>query len=815
MKNSIILILTLLMGSGLYAQYRVSTCEELNLRPLTVTDEGAVLDLLAIYIDGDASGLGGLGCWVHHHPNGKDYVITPHSWGREPTVAKMGLINGAMEAITDSRQKYLEYGTMNNNLYYILDDVRRPDRIGEAFWIINNNECWMQSGVPTMRSISQDDKKQTFAHEIGHCFNMENIQQFEEYYSQNHWFDESVAEYLSSEVYPTNNFEHRFSQLFDMSANFKQEYKAYVLWYYLANQRGVVSIVPLMNALAALSTKTLRLQHLRNIEFDKLFHNFYFDFMTDELPDSGGGIIPNNKITNFMEIFELVPGAPSQIKLDSIPSERLSSNFLQIPADYDLLLHPPTNSSDEVNFSILTPGQNVRDYSQYLEIQGFCDSEKSIEIVASHLNDDPVTGTIIEYELRERKGCCPAGLTVGENPSENELNGKFSFDYYIESNVVSRSAGEENSSPMNYYVNSKDGSMLLTKYYTDQVYGNKKSKDITGFEPEAVIMLPNRQTVAYVYDSNFNQKRAITIDMDQSSSNVLGGGIGATDINELLRNGSPNSVKPPRLPAGSPWHSNSSVFSYRYPEPSNPKELNLVSFYLSNDKTIITSPLPSFGFMVGYVLDSNGKNKKLVFTRVDKPNGDFIETHLVKIENKCYSFDGAGYKKMTLGGFGGVNEPARTKEEQQQTSDSNKSFMKRMEAINLQLMACGDDDGCVADKSKQLMALMKEQQDDAADRQRARSDAGGAGTDFLNNQQVIRDRTAVLTNQMITKNLECERLEDYYNHHKHGNASNERAARADWDHCKEDLKKLDKELEKLQCNMAKLMGYGDMLDNCE
>ena len=132
---ALFLICTLLVTLTLQAQYTVSRCEDLGLNPIEPRSDR---DILQIYLTGDEdTGIGGLGCWVHHHPNNKDYVVTPNSWGREPNPGRQSVINDVMEAMRLSREKYTEYGDMNRALYYILDDVERSTWRGKS--ILDNS----------------------------------------------------------------------------------------------------------------------------------------------------------------------------------------------------------------------------------------------------------------------------------------------------------------------------------------------------------------------------------------------------------------------------------------------------------------------------------------------------------------------------------------------------------------------------------------------------------------------------------------------------------------------------------------------------
>ena len=41
----------------------------------------------------ETDGVGGLGCWMHPHANGKDAIFTPYSWGRNPNLGKQGVLD--------------------------------------------------------------------------------------------------------------------------------------------------------------------------------------------------------------------------------------------------------------------------------------------------------------------------------------------------------------------------------------------------------------------------------------------------------------------------------------------------------------------------------------------------------------------------------------------------------------------------------------------------------------------------------------------------------------------------------------------------
>lgn len=141
-RPSLLLVCASFLLPNTVTAQRVSTCEELGLRPI---EPGTGNDLLRLLLETDK--FPERGCLVHHHPNGKDYVITPADWGESPVDRHRILIDDAMNAITVSRDKYVQYGTLNSALFYIFDNVSRGHVAGTTFWLIGN-ACWMVSGVP-------------------------------------------------------------------------------------------------------------------------------------------------------------------------------------------------------------------------------------------------------------------------------------------------------------------------------------------------------------------------------------------------------------------------------------------------------------------------------------------------------------------------------------------------------------------------------------------------------------------------------------------------------------------------------------------
>lgn len=784
-----------LLQFSLSAQYQVSTCEELGLRPI---EPGTGNDILKIYLETDKFPT--RGCWVHHHPNGRDYVVTPDNWGEFPVGENKQMIEDAMHAISDARKKYEQYGSMDNQLYYILDDVIRGGRAGEAFWVIGS-ECWMQSGVPMLWGESINNK-QVFAHEIGHCFVMENVPDLRTNYRLNNWFDESVSEYLSSEVYPTNNLEFRFSSNFDLdSIPFKQKYKAYPLWYYFVQKRGKSLVVPMMKYLAVLATREERLSYMRSSNFDRLYHDFLFDYYTRSLEDSGGGLIPiETRIKRRQDKIQLIPEAMTPMMLDTIPSERLSIYQVIIPPSHDVTIHPP-RTTNKIHFSILNNPDKIKNWNEPVLIEGYCDREREFRLLVSHLNTSEQRDIPIRYELDERVSCCTLTTAITDNPSPEELDGQFHFDYYIESEVEMMADGTTQTMPMNYFVNSRDGSMLLLRSFFMDNFG---SFEDDGMKADAVIWLANGQIVAYVQDKDFGQKRAITIDVNQTRADVMGPR--AINPEELLREGRNSGLSPAALPSDSPWSGQASAYTYYREERFDPGIRNLMTSYVSNDISVVASPMSSFGFMVGHIKDLTGQNKHLVYTRYETPNGDIMRAKLHKLEKECASFNGAGYKKMTLGGFSGAIG-SMSESEREVFADQQMAYNEQLLALLADMERCGDNENCKARVTRQMMDLEKRKKDELYDLPEPGEFSGDAGSDFQDEERQIRVRLYAKQDEILDKDIHCKRLSRQNSNC--GGCMNMAVER-----CQGELQRMEQELDQLECEMAKLHGAGDMLEDC-
>ena len=632
--------------------------------------------------------------------------------------------------------------------------------------------------------------------------NVDNDDLRNNYTPLNAWFDESVAEYLGSEAYPSINKEFSRAQIFDLdSIPFTQKYNAWPLWKYYVLKRGKAAMVEEMQNLVQLSSRTARLDHFRDTNFDRLYHDFLFDYYTRVLEDTGGGLIPiEGRIKRRQDKIQLIPEDPAPMMLDTIPSERLSIYQVVIPASHDVTIYPPETTS-KIHFSILNHPDKIKNWNEPLMIEGYCDREREFRMLVSHLNEDPISDIEITYELNERVSCCTLSTAITDNPTPEELDGQFHFDYYIESEVEMMADGTTQTMPMNYFVNSRDGSMLLLRSFFMDNFGSFEDK---GMKADAVIWLANGQIVAYVQDKTFSQKRAITLDMNQTRGDVMGPR--AINPEELLREGRSSGVRPVALPSDNPWAGQATGYAYYREERFNPGVRNLMTSYVSNDNSVVASPMSSFGFMVGHIKDLSGQNRHLVYTRYETPGGDIMRAKLHKLEKECASFNGSGYKKMSLGGFKGA-VGAMSESEREAFTDSQMAYNEQTLALVAEMERCGNNQRCINEVTRRIMEQQKAREDEVYDLPSPGEFSGDAGSEFQQEERLLRDRMYALQDQMMDKDLECDRLS------RHNSTCG-----GCMDHiveqCRQEFEDMERDLDRLECEMAKLHGAGDMLEDC-
>jgi hypothetical protein len=403
-----------------------TSCDDEGLRPIS----GDVLD--PYYVR--SGGVGGLGCWVHKHSNGVDLVVTPHNWGREPTPGKRMLIEGALETITLARAKVTEIGGAQTwPLHVVLND---SDTHPNAKWPVNSR-CWIVAGsdardaLGSWRGEFSNTYKQMIAHEVGHCFIMENIPGYSAatYSARNaRWWDESAATYFSELVYPVMNQEHVSARRFDLDgAPFVQEYSAFILFDYLIDSPS--ELWQLLRKFHNTTNPGELRALFRANGWDRRFHDFVVDHYSSRVRDMGcgaGGACTYPREPNVEPAYlQALVEDEQYITPWSLLPGLLNIAEVDIPAEYDLVL-PKSVETVRPGFygSIVGGAPETKYWADGTTVTGSCDGDRTVLLALTHFGDADVTDMKIPFEL-VRRTCAPS---CSEDSVDRCLIGKWRLD---------------------------------------------------------------------------------------------------------------------------------------------------------------------------------------------------------------------------------------------------------------------------------------------------------------------------------------------------------------------------------------------------
>lgn len=415
------------------AQFRLSaadSCSSLNLH-------SSPNSLLRRYFT-QTNGVGGRGCWVHIHPNGRDYVITPNSWGRIPNPGKRGLVLDAFDALTrtPSAVERRYPGTLNNDLpkRVVLNEVTNtslPHGVTRF-----DDACWFQVGltghVGSPRDVHETGRgrsyfKQMVAHEIGHCLIGSNSNLIGGWggltnsYDNVRWAEEGGAELISTIAYPSVNAEWEDSIYIDLFyKNFKQPYRSFLLIEHLARTRG--SLFEVLDILKRGHTYSSLMNLFKRHGWDAFHHWYAVDHYLERIPDPGGcDGRPCNYASTPPSRFhtERTLDASQErgsVDLSSLGEARLNLIRITIPSDKTLQLITKTSTPEKLHGSI-TSGPTLSRFwvhssaADNITIPGTCDANTEVELALSHYHTGPVS-TSIPYRLEDIDDCEEEGPTA-------------------------------------------------------------------------------------------------------------------------------------------------------------------------------------------------------------------------------------------------------------------------------------------------------------------------------------------------------------------------------------------------------------------
>lgn len=374
---------------------QVTACDPSMLDPFPPLAAEPLLDRYYVATDG----VGGRGCWVHRHSNGRDVVVTPHGWGERPSAGHRAYIGAVMDAITASRATYERLGNLDIDLGYLLSDVHRGFQ--EAYWPVDG-QCWMEGAAETWGSL--DIFRQVVAHEIGHCFLMkEGLWTPESYAPSVHkWLDESGAEFLGSEVYPATDDEFRHE--YDIGSPMQQPYAAHVLFRQYANEHGVPAALALIHALAPARFPVEQLSLLRSAGYTaEEFLETLMRHRYSGVRDPGGGTIPNGSLGEWKPDL-LLTESSEEAALPPIDGILLTMVQVVVPAGFDARLFAPSGGSHDLAAIVdFGPGMDPgRLDASGVPVGGSCTDVADVPLRLTHLHDTPATGAVVRYTLTER-----------------------------------------------------------------------------------------------------------------------------------------------------------------------------------------------------------------------------------------------------------------------------------------------------------------------------------------------------------------------------------------------------------------------------
>ncbi|MGK2927243.1 MAG: hypothetical protein ACSLE2_16625 [Lysobacterales bacterium] len=380
-------------------------CASLGFEP---SEEGeGILERFFVETDG----VGGLGCWMHPHSNGKDAIFTPYSWGRNPNPGKQGLIDDAMTAISESTRYLERLGTVQSELYMLLTDLERSDWRGEARWI-EDSRCWMEvtpaAGWGAYGPERRWEYKSVIAHEIAHCFLMENFEGYIESATEDFdaWWDESGAEFLMSRIYPVENSEHRSSIRFDLDGSeFMQKYKAVVLLQHFSHGQGVPETVEfLRDAWTNGGEHSAYAAYLDTSGLDTFFHDFNARHFASTVLDPGGGNMPRETDIDSI-LSQRLESESGVIDVRRIEPRRLVLVDLVLPQGHTLDIQAPADVNDAFHASVYAHGQNRDDWAGGLKIDAPCDIDGTFSLLLTTLRTKGVDARQFDYRTTPIADC--------------------------------------------------------------------------------------------------------------------------------------------------------------------------------------------------------------------------------------------------------------------------------------------------------------------------------------------------------------------------------------------------------------------------
>ena len=246
-----------------------------------------------------------LGAW-------KGRVFYPNWW--TPADPQWPYLEAAHQAIADSWNLYSLYGEMRaiDLVFTVLGDAGHPTTLAVAPGVGGGQSCQIAVYPAAIQidakknplyspDLPQGVFKQIVAHEMFHCYQAVNFPQHAwdvaAWKDVNDWWGESTAEYFSNLIYPTVNYEWRWSKPFAAvsvtDSIFDMSYHNFALFQFLANQSGMgpQGVIDLIDALPEKSLILQREAFSQIPGMADLWHDFARAVVDDNIADSSGSLI--------------------------------------------------------------------------------------------------------------------------------------------------------------------------------------------------------------------------------------------------------------------------------------------------------------------------------------------------------------------------------------------------------------------------------------------------------------------------------------------------------------------------------------------
>ncbi|MEM9001182.1 MAG: hypothetical protein AAGB24_13040 [Bacteroidota bacterium] len=392
---------------------------------------------------------------------------------------------------------------------------------------------------------------------------------------------------------------------------------------------------------------------------------------------------------------------------------------------------------------------------------------------------------------------------IRANP--NDINGNFRFNYRIESHINYEIPDEVGQLRGDYFVNTTDGSLFFHKGFLLNNFKRMYSGDN---RLDAAIMMPNGKIVLYVYDIANDQKRALEL-----ATNLTAGDRALEQFFGLQRFYNESlelRAVPARKPSSVRWKTR--AYAVDIPQPGRRADKFTVHFAENPSIGTIKTSVPMVGLFVGIFKDFAYRNcnRLAVHTEYESSKG-LLQAELKGVEKKSRTFDASEYKRMTLSHDILVPDASgMTKEESEEMLRDIDDFQTSFNQLMEEAKRCGDDEACQNRIGKKITQLQMKFQGDVFGAPGS-AGSGREGSDFARRRLDVQEQIDLLTMQSLEQQEECEELNQRRLDCRGGCEAEKQALKV----CQEKVEDMSDQMNHLHCQMGRLMGVEDFMEDCK